>query len=729
MPDTGSKAQADMTGDLDGAVEKAEVRDSIQTNVRAFLTMSPWATKKKYKIESIMKPDYFKKHIFVKERVREMVDELQDMVRKEPVSLVHGFRGTGKTTVLRCALNVTEFLGLEKTDSPEDDKNKGEPSSRTRLFRMFRNWLTSRLALPRLDDVMNLVKTVDVLDVLDKWVNDESWALVWASLYGKGAVRDLVKQWVDTSWVANQGVRRALNQSEVIASVEGREVKVLCTATIVVLAAVAACRPGSRTLAVFDDLDQLTCSSLVEDLVTTARDALTILDLTKNLPGSDVSQRLGLIFAMRTRTFRRMQTMTGDYEQANVTTDNRFSPMDVLQQRVRHMKEDLEMVDNGILARLSLLLEILEADKSLRTELQELFNNNYRTFIEHLYDSVVMRYPSFSDDDQVKQIQMLETLYEYQRSSRPQHVQSAEAACVRRFIGDLVFLRIMESSKEFGALKNHEITDTPPHSFGPGRNPRLNLARVTLNYIAMRTREDADKPWSDRLPIKEVLEKVSPLVPGRRSGRTEQIEQVAQCIYWLHGSDNEPTWARAVHIHGITELSVPVLVGAMDADTMDPHSPHVKVTTAGLVYLTRFVTSLDVFVAKHGTTRSRHLCQLLFEDLHPEAPLSFVSKQLSEAVKQLRDCARSLVDFTDSRIAKYVFPSYHAIRYSDLVFDKAFHQERLASSFIEQLDQFRIACRESPRLNDDQKSAVLEQVTGAITTLTGLRDKDLEWRS
>ena len=376
--------------------------------------------------------------------------------------------------------------------------------------------------------------------------------------------------------------------------------------------------------------------------------------------------------------------------------------------------------------RLDLLVEILQGDEKLRRELRDLFNDNYRTFIEYLYPSLVMRHRRLSGGDQIKQLQMLQKLHNYLRSGREPYIASAEAACARRFIRDLVFFHIM-STQTIGVLKNHEITATATKAH---TDPRLNLARVTLNYVGMKTKVDVYEPFSKLLPVRKLIEEVSKLVEDRDGS---SVAEVAECLFGLHGPDDEPPWARAVHFQGIGELSVQALIDTMKTRQIDDHSAYVKISPAGLIYLQQFVTSLDVFVAKHEvrheSDRSRHLCEILFEDLRPEDLPTFVQRILGDAIEQLRICAKSLNDFARIQAVPRLYPHLLALCQSDLVFDHASHQERLASSFQQELKDFRMAWSVAIGFTPSQKTAVTTVVDGAYAELEILKNEARQWRS
>ena len=322
-------------------VEKIGIRTAITDDPERYLKMSPWSAMEEYRLEEVS-PEYFKQNLFVTGKAQEKIEELHRLLRTKPLVQVHGYRGTGKSTFIKCVVESAEFLDCEPTDSADDPETG--PSSEVRLRRMFRSWLVRRLSRVSGDDDKGGVWTTGVLQTLDRWVSDSSWT--WNGLDdNSGMVRKLVCQWADMS--RSSTGHKVLTRKQVEGSLAGVSAKNLCIACVIVFAAVAQRRSERRTMVTFDNLDQLASFPLVEDLVKAAHIARNTLVGTRNDPRmqwQNAAAKLRLIFVTRTRTFRKMQNTWGDYRPPELSMNDVFNPTDVLQQRVKHM-ENLRMGD------------------------------------------------------------------------------------------------------------------------------------------------------------------------------------------------------------------------------------------------------------------------------------------------------------------------------------------------------------------------------------------------
>ena len=495
-----------------------------------------------------------------------------------------------------------------------------------------------------------------------KLFSEDAWAAYWnapAHRRQKEFLDPLLAESIDAGGIETMVERMSIEEAAALAAA----------------IAIAASHVENRgTIIVYDNLDLLESTQEITQIYSSTVNAIS--SLKDHLSGDYPRTKSAcVVLVTRTRVHYRIQAGIGDFGPPNSCLNGVFDPVEIFKQRIRYMKKLVKEEDDPErwpeIRRLYDLDHIL-SDDPLRKDLSHLFNGNYRTFIDHVYHSLVQsglsaRLPA-------------PPLGQVRACIRGNEI---EARCARNYAWDRVVISIMRDGRLRGVLPEYPIWK--PQS-GYKDDGNLNLARTMLNVIYAATKDYVDEPDLPGMGVKELFDSVSRVQLGEEEhNRDESIE----CLIQLHGGDTEPPWARPLQLAGITELSGTALL-----DGLENRSAKVKVTRAGCVYLERILPNLSVFAQLHGCDQVRDLYQPLFEDFGHVNYGTWFARILDVAKEGLLQCSRDLQLFATSHLVREErFSCLGDLVNTELVFEHQLHAERLARSFRDEVDDLRSVWR------------------------------------
>ncbi len=401
--------------------------------------------------------------------------------------------------------------------------------------------------------------------------------------------------------------------------------------------------------------------------------------LCENQPWIDIYDKIIYIFAMRETTAMHI----GDHLRSRIQQYAEHFDMSadvnksfIIKKRYDLLKKYIDegRITNQIFIKIMNTIEAITEDKYYKWSFFPIFNNDYRTAINCLYQICI-------------ESNNVDILYNESEPLLRKHEN------YKKFGGRGIIIKILcDSFRNWGYFSDLKIGT--PATATAGSRYSITMIRMILTVLQNLQKERTGNmefrffvEREQSVSIKNLYEKVQYFC---------EKKMFLNCIENMFSMRNSNYWNHFITFDNMLEYSEDDIKKGIDGKK----DIYIRCTEVGEMYLKILCIHYEFFASRNRCKNNGLFCEVNHGFTSEKKDSYIFQNQIEKVFDKVSECCKALRDFNRLLLNNIGGNDYNDLLQSEYVIDEKFHEERIIHNHISYLDAYRLYLINGPLKND-----------------------------